>query len=350
MSFIKRTLPKEELALFARQLALVADSDVPMQQGMAIIIERSSNHRINAICNDVTEALNKGVSFHEAIKLHEAVLGKLFVEMVKAGEQSGNLPIMLERTAVSLEKQIETGRKIRSAVSYPLILGTLMLAVIVLMLVYVLPMFNDILTSLGGEMNPMTRGLMEFGLFVSGNFIWIIAAIVAVAAIIFLLRYTDRGRKYIDYLKLNFPWFRKINRADMAAVFARNLAMLIKSGINVTIAIGMLRGIISNSIISEKLKEAEESLDRGERIEKALGRLNLFPDLLIRLFSVAMETGGLDRTLEKAAEIMEKETEDKLERMTSVLEPIMIIILSLLVGFILISVILPVTGILNSIG
>jgi type IV pilus assembly protein PilC len=211
-------------------------------------------------------------------------------------------------------------------------------------------MFNDILTSLGGDMNPMTRGLMNFGLFVSNNFIWIIIVIVVITAAIMLMRVTDQGRKYIDFLKLHFPWFRKINRSDIAAVFARNLAMLIKSGINITIAVGMLRGIIGNSIISEKLRQTEESLSQGERIETALGKLNLFPDLLIKLFSVAMETGGLDRTLEKAAEIMEKETDDKLERMTSVLEPLMIIVLSLLVGFILISVILPVTGILNAIG
>ncbi|MBN1624613.1 MAG: type II secretion system F family protein [Clostridia bacterium] len=350
MAFIKKTLQKEEIALFARQLSLVADSDVPMQQGLAIISERNRNPKINVICQDVTDRLNQGVSFHEAIRLHEAVLGKLFVEMVQAGELSGNLPIMLERTAASIEKQMETSRKIRSAVSYPLILGTLMLAVIVLMLFYVLPMFNDILTSLGGDMNPMTRGLMNFGLFVSNNFIWIIIVIAVIAAAIMLMRVTDRGRKYVDFLKLHFPWFRKINRSDIAAVFARNLAMLIKSGINITIAIGMLRGIIGNSIISEKLRQTEDDLSHGERIETALGKLKLFPELLIKLFSVAMETGGLDRTLEKAAEIMEKETDDKLERMTSVLEPLMIIVLSLLVGFILISVILPVTGILNSIG
>ncbi len=350
MAFIKKTLPKEEIALFARQLSLVADSDVPIQQGFAIISERSSNPKITAVCADVIDKLNKGISFHEAIRAHESLLGTLFVEMTQAGDLSGNLPTMLERTAASLEKQMETSRKIRSAVSYPLILGTLMLAVIVLMLVYVLPMFNDILTSLGGEMNPMTRGLMNFGLFVSGNFVWIVIAIAVIVGAIFLIKVTDRGKRYIDFIKLQFPWFRKIYRADIAAVFARNLSMLIKSGINISIAIGMLPGIINNSIIAEKLRLAEESLNQGERIETALGKLNLFPDLLIKLFSVAMETGGLDRTLEKAAEIMEKETDDKLERMTSVLEPLMIIVLSLLVGFILISVILPVTGILNSIG
>lgn len=350
MKFIKRTLPREELALFARQLSLVTDSDVSIQQGLGIISDRTGNHRIKAICSDVTDKLNKGIPFHDALKKHEAVLGTLFVEMTGVGELSGNLPIMLERTANSLEKQIETSRKIRTAVSYPLILGTLMLAVIILLLVYVLPMFNEILTSLGGSMNPLTRGLMNFGLFVSNNILWILLVIVIIIVTVFFIRFTEGGRKYIDYIKIHFPWFRKINLSDIAAVFARNLSMLIKSGINITIAIGMLRGIIGNTIIAGKLKETEESLEKGERIEKAFEKLNLFPDLLIKLFSVAMETGGLDRTLEKAAEIMEKETDEKLERMTSVLEPVMIILLSLLVGFILISVILPVTGILNSIG
>jgi len=350
MALFNKTLPMEEIALFARQLSLVADSDVPMQQGLGIISERSKNKKIRVICRDVTERLNNGISFHEAILDHVEVLGSLFVEMTKVGELSGNLPVMLERTADSLDKQTETRQKIRSAVSYPLILGTLMLAVIILLLVYVLPMFNEILTSLGGTMNPMTRGLMNFGMFVSNNFIWIMLAILIVVLIFIFAGLTKAGRKAKDFLKLYLPWFGSINRSDIASVFSRNLAMLIKSGINVTIAVGMLRGIVGNMIIAEKLGETEEELGKGERIEKSFGKLRLFPELLIKLFSVAMETGGLDKTLEKAAEIMEKETDEKLERMTSIIEPIMIILLSLLVGFILVSVILPVTGILNSIG
>ena len=350
MQLLKRTLPKEETALFARQLSLVAQSDVPMQQGLEIISDRSRNKKIQTICHTVADQLGKGISFTDAVSGYSDELGTLFIEMSSVGEKSGNLPIMLERVADSIEKDLETKSKIRSAVSYPLILGTLMLAVIVLLLVYVLPMFNEILTSLGGNMNSFTRGLMDFGIFISNNFVLIILVIVAVVLAAYIAGRTGRGRYFRDYMKLHLPWTRGINRADTASVFARNLAMLIRSGINVTIAVDMLRGIIDNRVIAVRLWKTEQSLSEGERIEKAFGELDLFPDILIKLFSVAMETGGLDKTLEKAADIMEKETDEKLERMTSVIEPLMVILLSVLVGFILISVILPVTGILNSIG
>ena len=350
MALFNRTLPKEETALFARQISLVADSDVPMQQGLALISERAENTRIKEICADLIDKTNKGVSLHEALKKHTEPLGSLFVEMAGVGEKSGNLPVMLERTADSLEKQLETRSKIRSAVSYPLILGSLMLAVIILLLVYVLPLFNEILTSLGGTMNQMTQGLMNFGLFISRNILWILAVVLVIIIGFVLFGFTQKGRRFKDYLKLNLPWYKGIHRADLAAIFARNLSMLIKSGINITLAVGMMKGIIGNTIIADKLSETEEALGSGERIENAFGRLALFPGILIKLFSVAMETGGLDKTLEKAASIMERETNEKLERLTAVIEPVMIILLSLLVGFILISVILPVTGILNSIG
>lgn len=346
----KNPLPREEVSLFSRQLALVADSDVALQQGLAIIGERSSNRRIKKVCADVIESLNKGISFYDSIKKHESGLGSFFVEMAGIGEKSGNLPVMLERVSDSIDKQGETSQKIRSAVTYPFILGTLMLAVIVLLLVYVLPMFNDILTSLGGEMPGLTMGLMNFGIFISDNILWIIFILTFIALAFWLFKLTRAGREKTDYLKLHLPLFRKITRANAASRFARNLSMLIKSGVNITLAVEMLVSVIGNLHLAEKLKETVDDLEHGTRLEKAFEKLKLFPPLLIRLFSVAAETGQLEKTLEKAADIMEKETDERLERLTMVLEPVLIIFLSLLVGFILVSVILPVTGIMNAIG
>lgn len=350
MSAGKQSIPGEDISLFSRQLALIADSDVSMQEGLAIIREKSDNRQLKRISGEIIENLNKGVSFYDSIKGYELKLGALFIEMAGIGERSGNLPTMLERVADSIDKDNETKQKLRSAVVYPTILGVLMLAVIVLLIVYVLPMFDEILTSLGGEMPGVTKGIMNVGFFISNNILWIVLIIAALVLLYVLTKITEKGRVFTDHIKLKLPIIRKIESANVASRFSRNLSMLLKSGMNLTLSVEMLKSITYNKYIANKLDEVIGMLGKGIKPDVAFEELKLFPTLLVKLFSVANETGHMDAMLDKAADIMEKTGNDQMERLTTVLEPLLIIILSLLVGFILISVILPVTGIMNSIG
>lgn len=346
----KQSIPGEDISLFSRQLALVADSDVSFQEGLSIIGDKSDNRQIERISKEIIDSLNKGVSFYDSIKNYKPFLGSLFVEMAGIGERSGNLPTMLERVADSIDKDNETKQKLRSAVTYPFILGILMLGVIVLMLVYVLPMFDEILTSLGGEMPPLTRGIMNFGFFISDNIYWILLAAAVLILIYTLTKITEKGRVWADHMKLILPVSRKIESSNVASRFSRNLSMLLKSGLNLTLSVEMLKSITYNKYIANKLEGVIDQLAKGIKPDVAFEELKLFPKLLVKLFSVANETGHMDIILDKAADIMGKTSEEQMEKLTTVLEPILIIVLSLLVGFILISVILPVTGIMNTIG
>lgn len=350
MSAAKQSIPGEDISLFSRQLALVADSDISLQDGLAIISEKSDNKHIKKISGEIIKNLNKGISFYDSIKEYDTKLGSLFIEMAGIGERSGNLPTMLERVADSIDKDIETRQKLRSAVVYPTILSVLMLAVIVLLLVYVMPMFDEILTSLGGEMPGITKGIMNFGFFLSDNILWIILAVAVIILLYVITKITKKGRVWTDYLKLRMPIIRKIESANVASRFSRNLSMLLKSGMNLTLSVEMLKAITYNKYIANKLDGIIQMLGKGSKPDIAFEELKLFPSLLVKLFSVANETGHMDVMLDKAANIMEKSGDEQMERLTTVLEPLLIIILSLLVGFILISVILPVTGIMNAIG
>lgn len=350
MSAAKQSIPSEDISLFSRQLALVADSDISLQAGLAIIGEKSDNRQIKKICQDVIKTLNQGISFYDSIKGYEAKLGSLFIEMAGIGERSGNLPKMLERVSDSIDKDNETRQKLRSAVVYPSILSVLMLAVIVLLLVYVLPMFDEILASLGGEMPGITKGIMEFGFFLSDNILWIVLAVALLILLYVIIKITEKGRIWTDHMKLRMPITRKIESANVAARFSRNLSMLLKSGMNLTLSVEMLKAITYNKYIANKLNHVIGMLGKGIKPDVAFEELKLFPSLLVKLFSVANETGHMDVMLDKAANLMEKSGDEAMERLTTVLEPLLIIILSLLVGFILISVILPVTGIMNAIG
>ncbi len=350
MSARRRSIPSEDISLFSRQLALVSDSDVSLQEGLAIIGGKSDNRQIKKISGEIIENLNKGTSFYDSIKKYVTQLGPFFIEMSGIGERSGNMPIMLERVADSLDKESETKQKLRSAITYPVILSVLMLSVIVLLLVYVLPMFDEILASLGGEMPGLTKGIMNFGFFISDNILWILLAAAVIVLIFVLIKITEKGRVWADYMKLRIPVIRKIESSNVASRFSRNLSMLLKSGLNFTLSVEMLKAITNNKYIANKLDRVVDLLGKGIKPDVAIEELKLFPPLLIKLFSVANETGHMDSMLDKAADIMEKNSNEQMERLTTVLEPLLIIILSLLVGFILISVILPVTGIMNAIG
>lgn len=343
-------LPKEELILFARQLALIVDSDVSMFEGLALIKDKSDHQGMKTVIGGLLDSLQKGRSLGEAILDHKGAFPPFVLDMITIGEQSGGLTGSLNQIADAYEREVETSGKVRSAVTYPIILSVLMLGVILLLVLQVLPMFNEILLSLGGEMPSLTKGILAFSLWF-GHWFWLIAAIIAllVIGLIFYKR-TDRGRAYFDRLAFSFPVIKDIHASLAAVRFARNLAVLIRSGISMSAGLEMIQPVMNNSYVEKRVEAARKALNQGAPADKVIESLDLFPWVLVKLFSVAQTTGHMDTMLDKAADVMEKETDLRLERLTTVIEPVLIILLSVIIGIILISVILPIISIMNAIG
>lgn len=345
-----KRIPKEEIIVFTRQLSLVIDSDVSLYEGLEMIKDKSDNAVLITVIEGMLEQLRSGHSLTDAIKSYKDQFSPFIVNMVDIGEQSGDLTNTLGQIADAYERDLEARAKVKSAVTYPIILAALMLGVILLLVLQVLPMFNDILTSLGGEMPALTGSILGISLFI-GNYIWVFTAIVVIiVAFILYYRSTEKGRFALDRLKFKMPIIRDISSSMAAVRFARNLAVLIRSGISMSIGMDMIKPIMNNRYVAEELDKASTSMKKGEPADKVIESLNLFPWVLVKLFSVAQTTGHMDTMLDKAADVMEKETDARLDRLTTVIEPILIIILSVIVGIILISVILPIIDIMNSIG
>lgn len=343
-------IPKEEIIVFTRQLSLVIDSDVSLYEGLEMIKDKSDNVLLITVIDSMLEKLRSGHSLSDAIKAHEEQFSPFIINMVDIGEQSGDLTSTLAQIADAYERELEARAKVKSAVTYPVILGVLMLGVILLLVLQVIPMFNDILTSLGGEMPALTGSILGISLFI-GQYIWVFALLLlAIIAFILYYKNTDKGRLALDKLKFNLPIIRDITSSLAAVRFARNMAVLIRSGISMSIGMDMIRPIMNNRYVSDELGKAAKSLSKGEPADSVIESLGLFPWVLVKLFSVAQTTGHMDAMLDKAADVMEKETDARLDRLTTVIEPILIIILSVIVGIILISVILPIIDIMNSIG
>lgn len=350
MASNKSLIAKEDLIIFARQLSLIINSQISLYEGLSLIKDKSDNKTLKNILNEVIEEIHNEATLSEVLKKHEYALSPFFVNMVEIGESSGNLVNVLEQIGDVIEKELETAQKVKSAVSYPIILSILMLGVVILLVVQILPMFSDVLLSLGGTMPLMTQVILNISTFI-GKYILIILFIVVIFVFaINIYKNTEKGKLFFDQLKFKMPIQKQIISSVTATRFARNLSILIKSGIDITRAFIMLKPIMNNTYVEKKIDQAIKQLDDGEGLDQVIENLQLFPWVLIKLISVAQKTGHLDTVLEKAAQVMEQETDIRLKKLTTVIEPMLILILSIIVGVILISVVLPVVNIMNSIG
>lgn len=346
----KKQLDKQIIATFVRQLGLVLDSDLPMSSGLEVIRSKTTHPILMSIVATVQEDIKEGFGLSESLSKFENELTPFVVSMIELGEKSGSMTGVMNQIADALEKEIEIREKVRAALAYPIILSLLMLGVIVLLVVKVLPTFNEILLSLGGEMPAFTKAMMSVSSFLGNNIFYILGVIVALVVIYFAYRNTEKGAYSIDKMKFSVPIQKDIIAALMGAKFSRNLSILLKSGFSFSIALEMLKPIMNNLYMSTLIDDAVERLKEGESLSDVIENFNLFPGVMIRLFSVAQQTGHMDKMLDKVADEMEKEADMKLESIATVLEPLLIILLSILVGVILVSVILPIINILNAIG
>ncbi len=345
-----KAFSKEDLIIFSRQLSLVIDSDISLYEGLSLIKEKSDNPHLGNIITLIMDDVAQGFSLSEAMSKHSKSFPTFIRTMIKVGEESGELSNVLTQIADAYEKDIETTAKVRSAVTYPIILATLMLGVIILLIVKVLPMFNDILQSLGGEMPAMTHFIMNIGLWLGHYLLPITGAIVLIVILLKFYFKSNKGKALYDKMAFKMPIQGGIISALTAVRFSRNLSLLIKSGVSTAIAMNLVAPVFDNNYVADKIKSAATEINEGKAPDEAIEKLNLFPWVLIKLFSVAQTTGHMDTILEKAATTMEKELDYQLDRLTSVIEPLLIIVLSCIVGIILISVILPIVGIMNAIG
>lgn len=347
---MSKGLSGKELSSLSRQLALVMDSDLSLQEGIEIVSVQTQSRLVRQLLARVSARLDEGRSLAEAFAQENRCLPGFYIEMIRMGEQSGNMEKVLTRLADSYDKDAEVSGKVVSAVTYPIILAVLMLCVIVLLIVEVLPMFEEVLASLGGQMPGITAALLAIGRFIGDYFYVLLGAVAILVIAAVIMRQSVRGREMLDGWALKAPIRGHIQR-DIACVrFARSLAMLIKSGIGLSESVQMVAVTMTNTYVRVRLRKAASDIEKGKTLKTAVAPLGLFPELLLKIIAVGENTGHTDDVLDKTATVMERRLDERLARLTTVLEPALIIVLSLIVGVVLVSVILPVARIMNAVG
>lgn len=337
-----------DVTVFSRQFATVINAGLPVVQSLAILQKQAEKASLKDALKKIREEVETGLPLSEAMGKHPKIFNRLYIYLVRAGEASGNLDGILERVASYQEEQAALRGKLKSAMTYPGVVLTIALGVTYFLLTGIVPQFAGILTQLGGELPIITKILMALSGFLTHQWWLLVLIIVGTVVGIGLFYRTDKGKHVIDGLLLKTPVVGNLIQKAAIASFSNTFGLLLKSGVNIIEAIEITKGTAGNVIIEDVLEEAKQSVQRGEQISATLiNRPKIFPPLVSSMISIGEETGNVDAMMEKIAGFYEREVNEAIEGLTAALEPLLIVFLGGVVGFIVAGMFLPMFAIMG---
>ncbi len=335
--------------IFARNLATMLSAGLPLSRALSVLERQTRNAKLKEVVVTIDESIKKGKSLHEAMEEHPDVFPKLFSAMVKAGEESGKLAESLRGIAEQTERSHNLTKKIRGAMMYPGIILTAMVVIGVAMLVYVVPTLTNTFKEFHVELPLTTRIIIGVSDWLTAHFILAVVGLgVAVTGFVVGLR-TKKGRRIFEFTLLHTPLIKGLVKETNTARVARTLSSLLSSGVEVMQAFSITREVIQNSYFRAVLVEAERQIEKGNQMAKAFSENeNLFPPLMSELVAVGEETGQLSSMLLQVAEFYESEVDQKTQNMSTIIEPFLMIVIGIAVGFFALSVISPIYSLSNT--
>jgi type IV pilus assembly protein PilC len=352
---IKTSMTKvtvKDKAIFSRQFAALVNAGVALVRGLGVLAEDCTNPKLKKALLAINADVQQGTNLSDAMRKHPACFDNLYVALIQAGEVGGVLDEVLNRLAKLLEDLARLQNQIKSAMAYPVTVGFLAVIIFVGMTVFLLPIFADMFEDLGADLPVFTQVMMMISRFLRQPLNWVFMIAGISAASFAYKRYyaTLQGRRVIDRLSLKMPLFGDLIQKTATARFCRTFGSLSKSGVPILTALEIVRDTAGNQIIAEAVDDARKDVQGGGMISLALQKHSVFPTMAIQMISIGEETGELDAMLMKVADFYEDEVEQAVKALTSVMEPIMIMVLGGMVGSILVSMYLPMFKIMDAIG
>lgn len=334
-------LSTNQLAVLTRQFSTLVAAGMPLVEALKALSEQIDQTALRTVISDVTDRVNEGSTLANSLREHPNIFPRLYVNMVASGESSGSLDMVLLRLADLLESQAALRRKIVSALTYPTLMMVLCFAVIMLLLAYVVPQITTIFEDQGATLPLPTRVIIAMSDFVQAYW-WLMFGLLA-AGIVSLRLYirTERGRRRVDKLLLRLPVIGGLKLKLATSRLARNLGMMLASGIELLTAMGIAKNIIGSVTLEESIEEARDGVREGRSLAAELKNSGQFPKLLVHMVAIGEQTGQLEQMLQRAADTYESEVDSVVSGFTSILEPVLIIFLAGVVGAILAAVMLP---------
>lgn len=344
-------ITSKDMAVFCRQFSTMIGAGLPLLKCLSILVEQSSKTKLRQALAEVSREVESGSSLSAALNKHSAVFPPLMVAMIRAGETGGILEETLKRLAEHFEDDYELKEKIKNAATYPVIVLFIAVAVIVVMMAFVLPTFQSMLSTMGVELPLPTRILMAVSGFMQNYIVLIIILLVlAVAGAVRYVRTPGGKRQYDRFILMKMPVIRGVVLKIGTARLCRTLGTLVQSGVPIMQAIEVSEATTGNSVIVDALDIAKDSIREGAGLAKPLAATGIFSPMVTQMIAVGEETGALDVMLKRVAEFYEKEVKLTVASLSSMLEPVLVVFLGLVVGSMIISILLPLLKIYDSVG
>jgi type IV pilus assembly protein PilC len=331
----------QHFVIYLRQFATLLKAGVTVVEATSVLAVQTESNALKKALLDIEQELREGNPFSEAVSKYKKIFNSMFINMVKAGEVSGNLDETLEKLADDFEKQHDTRAKVVSALTYPAVIGILAIGAVIFLLVGVVPTFVTMFADMGAELPGITKFVLSASGFMQ-KFWWLVFLIIL--GFVFTIMYMKKNKKakyYLDYFMLRMPIFGNMMQKAALARMMRTLASLFSSSVPILQAMSIVEKVVENEVISKVIRESRDSLEKGRSMTEPMNNHWAFPPLVTQMISIGEGTGALDSMLSKIADFYEKEVEQSTDRLKSLIEPIMIVLLAGVVGVIVLSIMMP---------
>ncbi len=339
----------ENVTIFSRQLATLLKAGLPLLRSLEVIGRQEKNPYFKDIVDNLADAVRTGNKFSDGLQQHPKVFDKLYINMARAGEAGGVLDVVLDRLATFQEKAMKTTNKVKSAMVYPIVILTVALAIVVILMIFVVPQFQKIFSDMlnGAPMPALTQTIIDISDFMKQNYIATLGIVIAAIAAVKIFFKTKVGIRLWDIAGLRLPKFGDLVMKSTVARFTRTFGTLLASGVPILEALNITRGTIKNSVISDALLRVHDRVRDGEPLATPLDQQKIFPTMVTSMVEVGEETGQLSEMLNRIADNYDEEVDNAVGGITSVIEPIMIVLLAVMVGTIVIALFLPIIQIIQ---
>lgn len=339
----------QDFVIYLRQFSTLLKAGVSVVDSTRILASQTDSKALQKALVDVEEELRAGNPLSSAAAKHPRIFPPMFVNMMKAGEAGGNMDETLERLAEHFEKIHRTRQKIVSALAYPIAVGIIAIAVVIFLLVKVVPTFVAMFADFHAELPAITKFVLSASKWMQVYWWIVILALIGIYVFFAMLRKQKQARYYLDYALLRLPIFGKLMQKAALARMTRTLSSLFSSSVPILQALSIVEAVIENEVIAGVMKQARDALERGQSLTEPMKKHWVFPPLVTQMIAIGEQTGSLDAMLAKVADFYEAEVEAGTDRLKSLIEPLMIVLLAGIVGTIVTSIIVPMYDIFNHI-
>ncbi|WP_153123067.1 type II secretion system F family protein [Peribacillus tepidiphilus] len=340
----------QHFVIYLRQFSTLLKAGVSVVDATNILSQQTESKYLRKALEQIETELREGNPLSAVSATHKKIFSPMYINMIKAGEAGGNMDETLDRLAEHYEKQHATKQKIASAMAYPIVVVFIAIAVVIFLLVSVVPTFVDMFADFGGELPAITKFVLGASEFMQKSWYMIVLFFVLLFLSISIIKRNKKTKYYFDYFVLRVPIFGSMMRKAVLARMTRTLSSLFSSSVPILQAMTIVEEVVENEVIGRVILQARDSLEKGQSITLPMKAHWAFPPLVTQMIVIGEQTGSLDSMLAKVADFYEKEVDNSTDRIKSLIEPLMIVVLAGLVGTIVISIMVPMFEIFNQVG